>query len=125
MGERYAAGRGRAERRLRVLPHRRPGRGVAGVTDGQVAVQRLQGGLIEDLRDEAHVLVHEDLAAVGHGDTGRLLPAVLQGVDAEVGEFGHVLARRPYPEHAAGVLRPEVVRVEVVGELAVTACHGS
>ena len=77
-------------------------------------MSELERGLVEDLRDQAHVLVDEDLAAVADRDAGRLLAAVLQGVEAEVGQLGDVLAGRPDPEDAAGVLGALVLRVEVV-----------
>jgi hypothetical protein len=74
------------------------------VADGDVAGQGVQRGLVEDLRDQAHVLVDEDLPPVADGDPGRLLAAVLQRVQAEVGELGHLFAGGPHPEDAAGVL---------------------
>ena len=45
---------------------------------------------------------------------GGLLAAVLQGVEAEVGELGDLFAGGPDPEDAAGVLRAAVLGVEVV-----------
>ena len=47
------------------------------VADRDMATQRLQGRLVEDLRDQAHVLVDEDLVAVADGDAGGLLAPVL------------------------------------------------
>ena len=61
--------------------------------------------LVEDLGDQAHVLVDQDLPAVADRDAGRLLAAVLQGVEAEVGQLGDVLAGGPDAEDATGVLR--------------------
>ncbi|OPZ93257.1 MAG: hypothetical protein BWY73_00420 [candidate division TA06 bacterium ADurb.Bin417] len=58
------------------------------MADGQVAGQlfeRLRG---EDLGRFAHAQVGPDLAAVGGGDAGALLPPVLQGVKAQEGHFG-------------------------------------
>ena len=94
------------------------------MADREVALERLEGGLVEDLGDQAHVLVDQDLAAVADRDAGRLLAAVLQGVEAEVGELGDVLARGPDPEDAAGVLGSAVLGVEVVGQatISATAC---
>jgi hypothetical protein len=40
-----------------------------------------------------------------HGDPGRLLTAVLQGVEAEVGEVGHRLIGGQNGEHTAGLFR--------------------
>ena len=82
------------------------------MADRQVTLERVEGGLVEDLRDQTHVLVDQDLAAVADRDAGRLLATVLEGVEAEVGELRDVLARCPDPEDAAGVLRSLVVWVE-------------
>ena len=98
VAERDGPVRGRAERRLRVLPGARPGRGVAGVADREVPLEGVERGLVEDLRDQAHVLVDEDLPPVADRDAGRLLAAVLEGVEPEVGQLGDVLARRPDAE---------------------------
>jgi len=70
--------------RLPLWPSARP-------PDRDVALQRVQRGLVENLRDQAHVLEHHDLVAVADRDPRRLLAAVLQRVEAEVGELGHVL----------------------------------
>ena len=86
------------------------------MADREVALERGERGLVEDLRDQAHVLVDQDLAAVAHRDAGGLLAAVLEGVEAEVGQLGDVLARRPDAEDAAGVLRALVVGVECCGQ---------
>ena len=47
-------------------------------------LEGLQRGLVEDLRDEPEILQRRDAPAVGHGDAGALLAAVLQGVEPEV-----------------------------------------
>ena len=59
--ERDGAVSGRAEGRLGVLPHGGAGGRVAGVTDRDVTLERTEGGLVEDLGDQAHVLEDEDL----------------------------------------------------------------
>ena len=84
------------------------------MADREVALERLERGLVEDLGDQAHVLVDQDLAAVADRDAGRLLAAVLERVEAEVGELGDVLAGGPDAEDAAGVLGSAVLGVEVV-----------
>ena len=91
------------------------------MADGQVPAQRAEGGLVEDLGDQTHVLEDHDLGAVADRDPGGLLAAVLQGVEAEVAELGHLLARGPDPEHATGVLRAAVVGVEVVVQATICA----
>ncbi|GMA38222.1 hypothetical protein GCM10025883_02670 [Mobilicoccus caccae] len=73
---------------------------------GDVAGELGEAGLVEDLADQAHVLVDEDSRTITCGDACGLLPAVLQRVEPVVGEFGDLLAGRPDPEDTAGVLRP-------------------
>ena len=124
VAERDRAVGGGAERRLRVLPGAGAGRGVARVADGQVALERVEGGLVEHLRDQAHVLVDQDLPPVADRDAGGLLAAVLQGVEPEIGQLGDVLAGRPDPEDATGVLRALVLGVECCGQPAVAAGAG-
>ena len=90
---------------LRVLPRVRARGRVAHVADGHVAAQRAQLLLVEDLVDEALVAHRHDVAALGRGDARRLLPAVLQGVEGEVGEAGDIRARGVDAEDAALVAR--------------------
>ncbi len=119
--EGHGPGRGGAERGLRVLPrHAARGR-VAAVPDGDVPRQGVEGRLVEDLGDEAHVLVDEDLLAVARRDARRLLAAVLQRVEPEVGELGDLLAGRPDTEDAAGVLGAFLAGHEVVVEKSISA----
>ena len=80
------------------------------MADGDVAAQGGQGLLVEHLGHQSEVLEHDDLAAVGDGDTGRFLAAVLQRVEAVVGQFGDFLAGRPDAEDAALLLRSLVGR---------------
>ena len=91
--------------------------------------QRAEVALVEDLRDQAHVLVDQDLRAVADRDAGRLLAAVLQRVEAEVGELGDLGGRpgppRPDAEDAAGVLRALLLGMEIVTEPTVAAWHGA
>jgi hypothetical protein len=63
-----------AEAGLRVLPGARAGGAVPAVADGQVALQAAQDRLVEDLRDQAELLVDQHAAAVETGHAGRLLP---------------------------------------------------
>ncbi len=58
--------------------------------DGHLTLERLQLLLVEDLGDEPHVAHRHDLAGVRRRDPGRLLAAVLQGEQREVGEPGDV-----------------------------------
>ena len=70
------------------------------MSDGDVAFHRGQRLLVEDLADQAEILEHQYLGAVGDGDARGLLPAVLQRVQAVVGELGDVFTRRPDAEYA-------------------------
>jgi len=95
----------------------------AAVADGDVAAQGAEHWLVEDLRDQAHVLVDDDAPAVADRDARRLLAPVLQGVEAEVGQLGHVLIRRPGAEHAAGVPGGLVSGVEIIAQSTVWLDH--
>jgi hypothetical protein len=97
------------------------GGGVTRVADREVALERLERGVVEDLRDQAHVLVDQDLAAVADRDAGRLLAAVLQRVETEVAELRHLFAGGPDPEDTASILGTLVQRVERCGEPTVAA----
>ena len=98
--------------RLRVLPGAAAGGRVADVADRHVALQRPQLLLVEDLGDEAGVAHRGDVAALAGGDPGRLLAAVLERVEAEVGEAGDVVAGCVYAEDAALVARSIAVGSE-------------
>ena len=74
------------------------------MADGVRAGQPGERLFVEDLRDEAHVFDDRDLAFVGHGDAGALLPAVLQGVEPEEGEAGDVAAGGDDAEDPARVV---------------------
>ena len=57
------------------------GGAVASVPDRDVAHQRAHDLVVEDLSDQADLLVHQDVETVAHRDAGGLLPAVLQRVE--------------------------------------------
>ena len=113
------------ERGLGVLPHAGTGGAVAAVAHGQVPVQTLQRRLVEDLRHQAHVLVDHDVGAIADGHPGRLLAAVLEGVEPEVGQLGDSLAGCPHSEHAAGILGTFVVPGQIVIKTSVSALHSA
>jgi hypothetical protein len=123
VGQRHGAERGRAQRGLSVLEGGRSGRRIPRVTDCDVPLQELEVALVEDLGDQAHVTVDEDLLAVAGSDAGRFLPPVLQGIEPEVGEFGGFFAGCPDSEHTAFVLRSAVLGVDFVRQLPVSSCH--
>ena len=70
------------------------------MADGDVALHRRQRLLVEHLADQAEILEDQHLGAVGDGDAGGFLPAVLQRVQAEVSEFGDLFTGGPDPEYA-------------------------
>lgn len=80
--------------------------------------QSLQGLLGKNVRDQALILVHEDLLAVGGRDAGALLAAMLEGVEGEVGETRNVLARGPHSEDAAVIAGTIVSEELLIGQ-----CH--
>ncbi len=69
--------------------------------DGNVALHGGQRLLVEDLAHQPQVLEDQYLGAVGDGDAGSFLSAVLQRVQAVVGELGDFLAGGPHSEYAA------------------------
>ena len=94
------------EDRLRVGGHGVARGRVADVADGAVAAEAIEGLVGEDVVHQAHGLVDADLRAVGGRDAGRLLAAVLERVEAEVGQPRR-LGMAEDPEQAAVV--PEMV----------------
>lgn len=86
--------------------------------DGDMALHGRQRLLVEHLADQAEVFEDQHLGAVGDGDPGGFLAAMLQRVQAVVGEFGDVFTRGPDPEDTA--LFPG--RVQVL--LGLLAGHG-
>ncbi|GAA5006593.1 hypothetical protein GCM10025734_46840 [Kitasatospora paranensis] len=93
------------------------------MSDGDMPVQRPQGGLVEDLGHEAHVLEDENLGAVAHCNARGFLSAVLQGIEAEVRELGDLLAGSPDTEDAASVLGAFLAGKKIVVESSVTTWH--
>ena len=61
---------------------------IARVPDRDVAGERLERLFVERLGDLAHRARDAELLAVGGGNAGALLPAVLERVKAKVGEVG-------------------------------------
>ena len=63
---------------------------VARMADSHVAGELEKDIVLEDFGDKAHALNVVDVVAVGAGDSGRFLAAMLEGVKAPVGEAGGV-----------------------------------
>ena len=76
------------------------------MTDAEITRHACQNVLIEHLADQAHVLVQADLVLVEHSDPRRFLPAVLQGIQPEVGEIRNGLFGREDCKDPAGLLHP-------------------
>src|SRR3954471_9646307 len=108
-----AAAAGAAVHRLRVLPLVGARGRVADVADREIAAERLEVVLLEDLADEAQRALGDDVAArIGCGDAGRFLPAMLQGIEGEVRVTADVEFGSVDPEDAALVPR-SVAMLEV------------
>jgi hypothetical protein len=69
-----------------------------------MALQRFKARLSKHLRDQAHVLVHEDVATVADRNSGGFLAAMLKCIQTEVREFGDLVAGSPDPKYATGIL---------------------
>ena len=79
------------EVRLSRLPRTRPAaRGIARMSDGDLAGKRGEVALFEHLGHEAKVFVDHDGRSVADGDAGRLLAAVLQRLQAKVRQSADV-----------------------------------
>ncbi len=88
-----------------------------------MALERTEGGLVEDLGDEAHVLEDEDLGAVADRDARGFLAPMLEGVEPEVRELGDLFTRSPDTEDAASVLGALLAGEQIVIESTVTTWH--
>ena len=75
------------EDRLRVQELALAGGRVPRVTDGDVAGERGERRLVEDVVDVAHLTHRTDARAVCRRDASALLPAMLQRVESEIGEL--------------------------------------
>ena len=73
---------------LGVEQRRIAGGGIARVSDGQRARQAAQRVCIEDVGDQPHGFVELQTLAVGRRNPRRLLPAMLQCIQAKVSELG-------------------------------------
>ena len=104
-----AARRGRAVDRLGVVPGGRAGGRVAGVADGEVALEAGEVALVEDVGDQAHVLDDHHLGAVADRHAGRLLAPVLEGVEPVEGQVGDLGAGGAHAEDPARLARRIVV----------------
>src|SRR5262245_33810741 len=100
-GDGAAGGVGRD--RLGVPRLRSTGRRIPHVTDGAMPGQPSQALRAEHVGHPAHGLLDVELLAVGGRDTRGLLPAMLEGVETEVGDVGR-FRMIPDAEHATFVV---------------------
>ncbi len=71
------------------------------MSDGDVTWHRCEGLLVEYLTDQAEILEHQHLGAVGYRNAGSFLTTVLKCVQAVISELRHILSRRPDAEYTA------------------------
>ena len=90
---------------------------------GQMPGQGVQRGLVEDLGNEAHVLVDVDPLAVAGGYASRLLTAVLQCIQPVIGKFCYFFTGCPNTEDATGILGSFFAGKKIMGKFAIAACH--
>src|SRR2546421_5164386 len=80
------------------------GGGVASVPQGEVAGEAIERQLVKGLGNQSDVLVHPQASPVAGRDAGAFLAAMLQRVEAEIGEVRHLFPGRIDAEEAAGLL---------------------
>ena len=93
------------------------------MANGQVPRQGVQGRFVEHLRDQPHVFEDHGSSTIRDRHTGGFLPAVLQGVHAEVDKFGNVLTGGIDANDTTLVLRAMVEGIEVCSEPSVNTVH--
>ena len=97
---------------LRVQQRFVSGRGIARVTDGEMARELRENARLENFFDFAHGFVEVEVDAVTGGDAGGLLPAMLKSVQAEIGEVGGFRMAKD-TEHATVVVEMVVEDVDL------------
>jgi hypothetical protein len=59
--------------------------------DGQVARETLQDPFAEDIGNQPHLLMNDNLFAVTSNNSSALLASMLQSVQTEIGKLGGIL----------------------------------
>ncbi|GAA3112116.1 hypothetical protein GCM10010449_38030 [Streptomyces rectiviolaceus] len=95
------------------------------MTDRDMTPERAEGGFVEDLGNEPHVLEDKDLGAVAHRDSRGFLASMLEGVQPEVSELGDLFTRSPDTEDAASVLGAFLAGEQIMIESTVTTWHNT
>ena len=86
---------------LRGLPAFGAGGAIAHMSHGELPGKGREVRVGKHLVAETEVLADEDRPAIAHRDARGFLAAMLQGLQAKVGETCHVATRRPDAEDAA------------------------
>src|SRR5579885_872106 len=92
--------------RLHVFGAVRAGGGVARVADSNVPLQFGKIVFGKGLRDQSHLPMRIEPRAVACHDAGALLAAMLERVEAEIGNTGYIFSGRINAEYAAGLAWP-------------------
>ncbi len=95
---------------LGVQQRRVAGGRIAGVADGQASGHTRQRFIIEDVGHQPHGFVEQNALPIRGGDPGGFLAAMLQSVQAQIGQGGG-LGVAPDGDHAA--FFPKLVRLAV------------
>ena len=75
---------------LRVEQRGIAGGGITGVADGESPREAGECAFSKDIGHQAHAFVQVHVHAIGGGDASRLLTAMLQSVQSQVGELGRL-----------------------------------
>ena len=101
VGKRDLAARIVDEQRLRVSKQARARRRIAHMADGNALILHVRDLMAEYFIDEAHAARHIHPGAIRDGDAGTLLPAMLQGVEAEIRQTGDIFRMGVHAVNAA------------------------
>ena len=101
VGKRDLAARIVDEQRLRVSEQARARRRIAHMADGNALILHVRDLMAEYFIDEAHAARHIHPGAIRDGDAGTLLPAMLQGVEAEIRQTGDIFRMGVHAVNAA------------------------
>jgi hypothetical protein len=94
---------------LRVLDVARSGCGISNVPNRSVPLDLFYHLLAEDIGDEAHLSVGEHTVPISAGHTRALLAAMLEGMEAQIGNIG-CFGVAEYPEYSAHFTYLPIVR---------------
>ena len=61
--------------------------------DGDMPAKLIQDALIEGLSHKPHSGMHSNPSAIGGSNASALLTPMLKGIEGEIGQPGHILAR--------------------------------